>query len=62
MENGITEIEEEKSENDSESLSSSGPNDDLFDFKLVYGDEYIDEDNKWSALSMGFHPDKEDTK
>ena len=29
-------------------------------FKLVYGDEYTDEDNKWSALSMGFHPDKED--
>ena len=29
-------------------------------FKLVYGDEYTDEDNKWSALSMGFHPDFED--
>lgn len=28
-------------------------------FKLLYGDEYPDEDNKWSALSMGFHPDKE---
>lgn len=29
-------------------------------FKLVYGDEYPDEDKKWSALSMGFHPDYED--
>ena len=29
-------------------------------FKLVYGDEYTDEENKWSALSMGFHPDYED--
>ena len=31
MENDIIEIEKEISENDSESLSSSGPNDDLFD-------------------------------
>ena len=29
-------------------------------FKLVYGDEYTNEDNKWSACSMGFHPDYED--
>ena len=29
-------------------------------FKLVYGDEYTDEDNKWSACNLGFHPDLED--
>ena len=29
-------------------------------YKLVYGNEYTDEDNKWSACSMGFHPDLED--
>ena len=28
-------------------------------YKLVYGDEYIDEENKWSACSLGFHPDLE---
>ena len=28
-------------------------------FKLVYGDEYTDEDNKWSACNLGFHPDLE---
>ena len=28
-------------------------------YKLVYGDEYTDEDNKWSALNLGFHPDLE---
>jgi len=29
-------------------------------FRLIYGDEYTDEDNKWSACSMGFHPEYED--
>ena len=29
-------------------------------FKLVYGDEYNDEDNKWSACNLGFHPDLEE--
>lgn len=29
-------------------------------YKLVYGDEYHDEDNKWSACNLGFHPDLED--
>ena len=28
-------------------------------FRLSYGDEYTDEDNKWSACNMGFHPDLE---
>lgn len=28
-------------------------------FKLVYGDEYKDEYNKWSACNLGFHPDLE---
>jgi len=28
-------------------------------FKLVYGDEYTNEDNKWSACNLGFHPDLE---
>ena len=28
-------------------------------YKLVYGDEYTDEDNKWSACNLGFHPDLE---
>ncbi len=28
-------------------------------FKLVYGDEYINEVNKWSACNMGFHPELE---
>lgn len=28
-------------------------------FKLLYGNEYSDEVNKWSALNMGFHPDLE---
>ena len=29
-------------------------------YKLVYGDEYKDEENKWSACNLGFHPDLED--
>ena len=29
-------------------------------YKLVYGDEYTDESNKWSACNLGFHPDLED--
>ena len=29
-------------------------------YKLVYGDEYADEENKWSACNLGFHPDLED--
>ena len=29
-------------------------------YKLVYGDEYTDEDNKWSACNLGFHPDLEE--
>ena len=29
-------------------------------YKLVYGDEFINEDNKWSACNLGFHPDLED--
>ncbi len=29
-------------------------------YKLVYGDKYTDEDNKWSACNLGFHPDLED--
>lgn len=28
-------------------------------YKLVYGDEYSDEDNKWSACNLGFHPNLE---
>lgn len=28
-------------------------------FKLVYGDEYNDEINKWSACNLGFHPNLE---
>lgn len=27
--------------------------------KLLYGDEYDDEENKWSACNLGFHPDLE---
>lgn len=30
-------------------------------FKLMYGDEYTDEVNKWSACHMGFHPELENT-
>ena len=29
-------------------------------YKLVYGDEYANEENKWSACNLGFHPDLED--
>lgn len=29
-------------------------------YKLVYGDEYHNELNKWSACNLGFHPDLED--
>ncbi len=29
-------------------------------YKLVYGDEYIDEENKWSACNLGFQPHLED--
>ena len=29
-------------------------------YKLVYGEEYPDEENKWSACNLGFHPDLED--
>ena len=28
-------------------------------FKLVYGDEYTNEENKWSACNLGFHPELE---
>ena len=28
-------------------------------YKLQYGDEYKDEENKWSACNLGFHPDLE---
>lgn len=28
-------------------------------FALLYGEEYPDEENKWSACSLGFHPDLE---
>ena len=28
-------------------------------FRLLYGEEYADEENKWSACSLGFHPDLE---
>lgn len=28
-------------------------------FKLVYNDEYTNEENKWSACNLGFHPDLE---
>ncbi len=28
-------------------------------FALLYGEEYDDEKNKWSACSLGFHPDRE---
>ena len=30
-------------------------------FRLAYGDEYINEENKWSAVHMGFHPELENT-
>ena len=30
-----------------------------YGYKLVYGDEYTDEENKWSACNLGFHPDLE---
>lgn len=28
-------------------------------FRLLYGEEYPNEENKWSALRLGFHPDDE---
>ena len=28
-------------------------------FKLLYGEEYANEENKWNALHLGFHPDHE---
>lgn len=28
-------------------------------YKLLYGNEYPDEENKWSACNLGFHPDLE---
>lgn len=28
-------------------------------YKLVYGDQYTNEENKWSACNLGFHPDLE---
>ena len=30
-------------------------------YRLQYGDEYKDEENKWSACNLGFHPDLEKT-
>ena len=30
-------------------------------FRMLYGDEYSDELNKWSACHMGFHPELENT-
>jgi len=29
-------------------------------YRLVYGNEYTNEENKWSACNLGFHPDLED--
>ena len=29
-------------------------------YKLVYGEQYTDEENKWSACNLGFHPDLEE--
>lgn len=29
-------------------------------YKLLYSDEYTNEENKWSACNLGFHPDLED--
>ena len=29
-------------------------------YRLVYGDQYTDEDNKWSACNLGFNPELED--
>ena len=31
-------------------------------FKLLYGEEYADEEKKWSACSLGFHPVVETTE
>lgn len=30
-------------------------------FRLLYGEAYTNEENKWGALHLGFHPDHEDT-
>lgn len=30
-------------------------------FQLLYGEAYPDEENKWGALHLGFHPDHEDS-
>jgi GNAT superfamily N-acetyltransferase len=30
-------------------------------FDLLYGEAYANEENKWNALHLGFHPDHEDT-
>ncbi len=30
-------------------------------FRLLYGEEYANEENKWNALHLGFHPDHEET-
>ena len=30
-------------------------------FRLLYGEEYASEENKWNALHLGFHPDHEGT-
>ena len=30
-------------------------------FALLYGEAYANEENKWNALHLGFHPDHEDT-
>ena len=30
-------------------------------FRLLYGEAYTNEENKWNALHLGFHPDHEDT-
>ena len=30
-------------------------------FRLLYGEEYPNEENKWGALHLGFHPDHEDS-
>ncbi len=30
-------------------------------FRLVYGEAYTNEENKWNALHLGFHPDHEET-
>lgn len=59
LDSGYARYAEEDYDNYVYPLETSVSVDLLEGFELLYGEEYDDEKNKWSACSLGFHPDWE---